>query len=80
MPGVKVDELLLDGSQVVGVRSDEDELRAHVVVAADGVNSFLAQYAGIRAKEPMKHLAVGVKSVIRTPDIVRKFVQGDRVV
>jgi electron transfer flavoprotein-quinone oxidoreductase len=38
-----------------------------VVVAADGVNSFICQDAGIRAKEPAKHLAVGVKSVIRLP-------------
>jgi len=49
------------------VRAGEDELRAHVVVAADGVNSFLAQDAGIRAKEPTKHLAVGVKSVVKLP-------------
>ena len=59
-------ELVEDG-QVVGVQAGEDELRARVVVAADGVNSFLAQEAGIRAKEPIKHLAVGVKSVIRLP-------------
>jgi len=64
MPGVRVDELIFDGQQCVGVRAGEDELRAHVVVAADGVNSFLAQGSGIRAKEPAKHLAVGVKSVI----------------
>lgn len=67
MPGVKVDSLMKDGEQIVGVRAGEDELRAHVIVAADGVNSFIAQEAGIRAKEPMKHLAVGVKSVIGLP-------------
>ena len=67
MPGVHVDELLRDGDQVVGVRAGEDELRAHVVVAADGVNSLLAKGAGIRADEPLKHLAVGVKSVIGLP-------------
>ncbi len=65
MPGVRVDELIFENGQCVGVRAGEDELRAHVVVAADGVNSFLARDAGIRAKEPTKHLAVGVKSVIR---------------
>lgn len=64
MPGIKVDELLREGDQFVGVRAGEDELHAQVVVAADGVNSFLSQYAGIRAKEPMENLAVGVKSVI----------------
>ena len=67
MPGVKVDELIVDDGRVVGVRAGEDELRARVVVCADGVNSFLARAAGIRAKEPTKHLAVGVKSVFRIP-------------
>ena len=80
MPGVRVDELLLDGAQVVGVRAGEDELRAKVVVAADGVNSFFARAAGVRAPEPTKHLAVGVKSVIRLPREVieeRFHVRGD---
>lgn len=70
MPGIRVDELLFDGNQVVGVKAGEDELRAHVVVAADGVNSFIAQGANIRAKEDPKHLAVGVKSVIGLPQKV----------
>ncbi len=70
MPGVKVDGLIMEGSQVVGIRSGDDQLRAHVVVAADGVNSFIAQDAGIRAKEPKHHLAVGVKSVIKLPPAV----------
>ncbi len=53
---------------MVGVRAGEDERRCHVVVAADGVNSFLARDAGVRAKEsPASHLAVGVKSVIGLP-------------
>jgi len=67
MSGVRVDALIREGDQVVGVRAGEDEVRAHVVVAADGVNSFIAQQAGVRAKEPAKHLAVGVKSVIGLP-------------
>lgn len=67
MPQVKVDELLIENDRIVGVRAGEDELRARVVVAADGVNSFITRQAGIRDKEPRKHLAVGVKSVIRLP-------------
>ncbi|MCG2801032.1 MAG: hypothetical protein L6311_02910, partial [Cellulomonas sp.] len=67
MPGVRVDRLLIDDDQVVGVEADGDELRARVVVLADGANSFLARQAGIRPKEPTKHLAVGVKSVIGLP-------------
>ncbi|MCI1691670.1 MAG: FAD-dependent oxidoreductase [Actinomyces sp.] len=65
MSAVKVDELLQQDGRFVGIRAGEDELRARVTVAADGVNSFLSRYAGIRAKEPAKNLAVGVKSVIR---------------
>lgn len=64
MAGIRVEALILEGDQVVGVRAGEDELRARVVVVAEGVNSFLAQDAGIRPKQPTKHLAVGVKSVI----------------
>ncbi len=69
MPGVRVDQVLTsagpgDGRRVVGVRAGEDELRAKVVVAADGVNSFLAREAGLRGREPLHHLAVGVKAVV----------------
>ena len=80
MSGIRVDGLLTDDGQVVGIRAGEDELRCHVVVAADGVNSFLARDAGVRAKEPADHLAVGVKSVIGLPERViedRFGVSGD---
>jgi electron transfer flavoprotein-quinone oxidoreductase len=71
MPGVRVDRVLTEdgatGKRVVGVRAGDDELRARVVVAADGVNSFIAKEAGLREKEPLHHLAVGVKSVVLLP-------------
>src|SRR6516162_1480744 len=67
MPGVRVDRVLIDGTRVVGVQAGDDELRAKVVVAADGVNSFIAKEAGLREKEPLNHLAVGVKSVVSLP-------------
>jgi len=67
MSGVRVDELVIENERIVGIRAGGDELRSHVVVAADGVNSFICRNAGIRAKEPMKNLAVGVKSVIGLP-------------
>jgi electron transfer flavoprotein-quinone oxidoreductase len=71
MPGVRVDRVLTedgpDGKRVVGVRAGDDELRALAVVAADGVNSFIAQEAGLREKDPPHHLAVGVKSVVALP-------------
>jgi electron transfer flavoprotein-quinone oxidoreductase len=71
MPGVRVDRVLTEdgsaGKRVVGVQAGDDELRARVVVAADGVNSFIAKEAGLREKEPLHHLAVGVKSVVSLP-------------
>lgn len=67
MSGVKVEELVMENERIVGIRAGDDELRAHVVVAADGVNSFICRDAGIRAQEPTKHLAVGIKSVIGLP-------------
>lgn len=65
--GSKVDALLRDGDRITGVRAGEDELPARIVIAADGVNSFLAREAGIRPTEPLEHLAVGVKAVLRLP-------------
>ncbi|MBN9375584.1 MAG: FAD-dependent oxidoreductase, partial [Cellulomonas sp.] len=72
MPGVRVDSLLTEpgpgaSPRVVGVRAGDDELRARVVVAADGVNSFLARSIGLRPKPPEHHLAVGVKAVVGLP-------------
>jgi electron transfer flavoprotein-quinone oxidoreductase len=67
MPGVRVDRILSEGTRVVGVQAGDDELRSKVVVAADGVNSFIAKEAGLRDKEPQNHLAVGVKSVVSLP-------------
>ncbi len=67
MSGVLVESLLTEGERIVGIRAGDDELRAHVVIAADGVNSFLCRNAGIRSQEPARHLALGMKSVIALP-------------
>ncbi|HYB46206.1 MAG TPA: FAD-dependent oxidoreductase [Streptosporangiaceae bacterium] len=67
MPGVRVDRVLTEQGRVSGVQAGDDELRSKVVIAADGVNSFISKEAGLREKEPLKDLAVGVKSVISLP-------------
>lgn len=62
-----VDGLLRDGAgRVVGVRvrRPEGEIEAGVVVAADGVNSFLARDAGLRGELRPHEVALGVKEVI----------------
>ncbi|WP_372594979.1 FAD-dependent oxidoreductase, partial [Actinotalea sp.] len=80
MPGVRVDDVIREAGRIVGVRAGDDELRAHVVVAADGVNSFLSRRAGLRVAPPTKHLAVGVKAVVALPSATieeRFHVSGD---
>lgn len=66
MPGVRVDALLqsADG-RVVGVKAGDDELHCRAVVAADGVNSFIARGIGLRKAPAQNQLAVGVKAVVQ---------------
>lgn len=81
LPGIRVDAVLRQGGRVVGVRAGDDELTARVVVAADGVNSFVAKDAGLRPRrdEPA-HLGLGVKAVISLPhaSIDERFRLSDR--
>ncbi len=70
MTDVQVNQLLTetnaDGSlQIVGVRAGDDDVRARMVIAADGVNSFLSEAAGIRQKPATNQRAVGVKAVVQ---------------
>ncbi len=55
-----------DAGRVAGVRTDRDgaELRAKVVVACDGVNSFLAKEAGLHPYTDAGHHTLGVKEVL----------------
>ncbi|WP_020676747.1 FAD-dependent oxidoreductase [Geopsychrobacter electrodiphilus] len=65
-----VDDVIKENGQVVGVTllRDGSELRAPVVIAADGVLSFIAKKAGLRqGKFNPSHLAVGVKALIDMP-------------
>lgn len=62
-----VDDVVLEKGRVVGVKllRDGSELRAPVVIAADGVLSFTALKAGLRRPQfDPSHLAVGVKAMI----------------
>ncbi|MBK8211675.1 MAG: hypothetical protein IPK78_18675, partial [Rhodospirillales bacterium] len=61
-----VDDVIIERGKVVGVkvRRDEGELRADVVIACDGANSFLAQQAGLQRKLKTDELSLGVKEVL----------------
>lgn len=65
--GIKVDELIEKDGKIVGVIAGEDEMYADIVVAADGVNSFMAQKAGLINDIPAHNVGVGVKEVIELP-------------
>jgi electron transfer flavoprotein-quinone oxidoreductase len=61
--------LLRDGDRVVGVRTDrpDGDLTASVVIACDGVNSFLAKEAGLYPHTEPDHFTLGVKETIALP-------------
>jgi electron transfer flavoprotein-quinone oxidoreductase len=61
--------LIREEGRVVGVRTDrpDGDLRAPVVIAADGVNSFLAKEAGLLPRTDPEHLTLGVKEVLALP-------------
>lgn len=60
----RVDDVIMEDGKVVGVRADGDELRADVVIACDGVLSFIAEKAGLRKPLASKNYAVGCKEII----------------
>ncbi len=67
MPGIRVDAPLVEDGVVTGVLAGEETLRARCVLAADGVNSFLAQAAGLRKRNSPHEVAVGLKGVVKLP-------------
>ena len=65
-----VTELLRDDAgRVVGVRTDrpDGDLRAPVVIACDGVNSFLAKSIGLLPRTDAAHHTLGVKETLALP-------------
>ncbi len=65
--GIKVDDLLIKDDKVIGVIAGDDKMYANTIVAADGINSFMAQKAGLRDDLKPTMVGVGVKEVISLP-------------
>ena len=75
--------LIRDASgAVIGVRTDrpDGDLTARVVIACDGVNSFLAKEAGLYEHTDSKHFTLGVKETLALPKEVidERFAVRDR--
>ncbi|MGI5887177.1 MAG: FAD-dependent oxidoreductase [Syntrophomonadaceae bacterium] len=60
----RVDDVIIDNGQVVGVIAGGEELHADVVIACDGVLSLVAEKAGLRKPGIPRDFAVGFKEVI----------------
>jgi electron transfer flavoprotein-quinone oxidoreductase len=67
-----VTDLILDGNRVIGVKTDRPngDLYSDVVIAADGVNSFLTKSLGLRKKITTNNVALALKEIIELPDKV----------
>lgn len=65
--GLEAEDLLWGENVVTGIKAGRDELPAHVVIACDGVNSILAEKAGLRKNLSARHIKQGVKEVIQLP-------------
>jgi len=63
----RVDDVIFENGKVIGVRAGGEELRANVVIAADGVLSFIAEKAGLRQPYNPANFAFGFKEVIELP-------------
>ncbi|HJV59498.1 MAG TPA: FAD-dependent monooxygenase [Albitalea sp.] len=65
-----VEELLMDGDTVRGVRCDRQggEVYADVVILADGVNSTLARKAGFHGELKAGNVALAVKEILFMPE------------
>ena len=74
--------LLRDGDRVIGVRTDrpEGDVTADVVIACDGVNSFLAKEAGLFGAVEASNYTLGVKETLALPKEVidERFAVRDR--
>lgn len=68
--GTTVEDVITDGGRIVGVRAGREggDVYGDVVVICDGVNSFLAQKAGL-ARRPIEpsEMALAVKEIIALP-------------
>ncbi len=69
------EDLLMDGSAVVGVRTSREEIRAKMVVDCSGVTSTLVEKAGLRSNLVPRQLYQGLKRTYKLdqPTIEKRF-------
>jgi electron transfer flavoprotein-quinone oxidoreductase len=73
--GIKIDALVKEDGQVVGIRAGDDEIRADVVILAEGSNAILSRGTTPNPRTDPKVIGVGVKEVLGLPpgEVERRF-------
>lgn len=66
-PKTVVRELIVNNGKVVGIKTDNEEFFADIVILADGVNSLLSKQIGLRKELKDNEIALGIKEVIKLP-------------
>lgn len=65
IPEKKVDKLLWEDGRVAGIKAGDEEIGAHIVIAADGALSFMAEDAGMRRSLEPDNYAVAIKEIYK---------------
>jgi electron transfer flavoprotein-quinone oxidoreductase len=73
VPQRRVLDLMKEDGRIVGVVAEGEEIRADMVIAADGALSLMAEQAGLRGPLAPRHAAVALKEVIRlAPEVIEE--------
>lgn len=64
---VVVDDIVFEGNQVVGVRTRDGgaDIRAKIVLLADGVGSLMGRKTGLRKPEDIAHYSLGARELYK---------------
>lgn len=67
VPRILVKELIIEDNIFCGIKTDNEEYRAKIVILADGVNSLLAKKHGLRKNISPDKVALSVKQTLSLP-------------
>ena len=67
IPGVHVSSISFDGPSAIIITDEIEEFEVKAIIAADGVNSEVAEIVGARKKFSPNQLYQGVKIIVKLP-------------
>mgnify|MGYP003326202982 CR=1 FL=1 len=67
VPNTLVEDLIKENGKFCGIKTENEEFRAKIVILADGVNSLLAKKQGLRKNISPKNVALSVKQTLSLP-------------